>query len=229
MTESAPIRNRIVGHGEESPEAILANPKNWRTHGKDQQEAIDDVLNQVGWVQSVIINRRTGLLVDGHLRVELAKRKKEPTIPVVYVDLSEEEEALILAALDPIGGLAGIDQDRLEEILQEAIGFAEGDGINNLLQNLANEIEDEKEEGEKEKPEVMFTEELMEEHNYVVLFFDNSVDWLQMKSILELPTVKALHAREGYMCAGTARVVKGTDALKKIMAWAKSNAANEAV
>jgi hypothetical protein len=31
-----------------------------------------DVLDRVGWVQSVIVNRKTGRLVDGHLRVQLA-------------------------------------------------------------------------------------------------------------------------------------------------------------
>ena len=33
-------KNRIVGHGEESPEQLLANPKNWRTHPKEQREAL---------------------------------------------------------------------------------------------------------------------------------------------------------------------------------------------
>ena len=32
-------RNRIVGHGEEAPDQLLANPKNWRIHPKAQQDA----------------------------------------------------------------------------------------------------------------------------------------------------------------------------------------------
>ncbi|MCY7417624.1 MAG: hypothetical protein LH650_03855, partial [Chloroflexi bacterium] len=50
----------------------------------------------MGWVQEVVVNNRTGYLVDGHLRAQLAISRDEATIPVVYVDLSEEEEALVL-------------------------------------------------------------------------------------------------------------------------------------
>src|SRR5438309_1172713 len=92
---------RIIGHGMEPPDQLLANPLNWRIHAKFQQDALAGVLDQVGWVQEVIVNQRTGHLVDGHLRVTLALRRGEVSIPVKYVDLSEQEEALVLATLDP--------------------------------------------------------------------------------------------------------------------------------
>src|SRR3972149_2850929 len=95
-TQTAPKpvawRSRIVGTGEEPPESLLANPRNWRTHPKAQQDALAGVLDEVGWVQDVIVNRRTGYIVDGHLRVSLAISRAEPTIPVKYVDLSPDEE-----------------------------------------------------------------------------------------------------------------------------------------
>ena len=97
-------RNRIVGSGEEAPDQLLANPANWRVHPKAQQEALAGVLDQVGWVQQVLVNRRTGHVVDGHLRVALALSSGAPTVPVLYVDLEPEEEALVLATLDPLGG-----------------------------------------------------------------------------------------------------------------------------
>ena len=65
-------RNRIVGQGEEAPDQLLANPRNWRIHPKAQQDALVSVLDQVGWVQEIIVNQRTGYVVDGHLRVSLA-------------------------------------------------------------------------------------------------------------------------------------------------------------
>ena len=112
------LRNRIVGHGDVSPENLLANPRNWRRHPKHQVEALESLLQRVGWVQQVIVNFQTGLMIDGHLRVELAKRRKEAAIPVVYVDLEEDEEALILATFDPISALAETDRDQLEELLK---------------------------------------------------------------------------------------------------------------
>lgn len=112
-------RNRIVGHGEESPENLLANPLNFRVHPRSQQDALQGVLDEVGVVDEVIVNQRTGFLVNGHLRVSLAMRTNQPTIPVKYVDLSESEEALILATFDPISALATTDKAKLDEILAD--------------------------------------------------------------------------------------------------------------
>jgi len=94
-------RNRIVEHAEVDPRTLKANPKNWRTHPRAQQEALSGVLREVGWVQDVIVNKRTGFVVDGHARIELAIAAKE-NVPVKYVDLTEKEEELVLASLDPL-------------------------------------------------------------------------------------------------------------------------------
>jgi DNA modification methylase len=109
-------RNRIVGHGEEDPGQLLANPKNWRIHPKAQQDALAGVLAEVGWVQDVIVNKRTGFVVDGHARVALAISAGE-RVPVVYVDLSEQEESLILTTLDPLSAMAAADEDLLAELV----------------------------------------------------------------------------------------------------------------
>jgi DNA modification methylase len=109
--------SRIVGEGTEAPDQLLANPANWRIHPKAQQQALTAVLDRVGWVDRVLVNRRSGRLVDGHLRVELAIARGEPTVPVSYVELSDEEEALVLASLDPLAGMAVADQQKLAELL----------------------------------------------------------------------------------------------------------------
>lgn len=109
-------RNRIVGHGEEKADQLLANPDNWRIHPKNQQDALSDVLKEVGWVQNVIVNKATGFVVDGHMRVALAISQNE-TVPVTYVDLTPEEESLILATFDPISAAAVTDAAKLRELL----------------------------------------------------------------------------------------------------------------
>lgn len=129
-------QNRIVGEGEEAPDQLLANPRNWRVHPAQQQEGLAAVLDKVGWVQRVIVNRRTGNLVDGHLRVTLAMRRNEATIPVTYVDLTEDEEALILATLDPLAGLAVTDKEMLKGLLDE-LPPSEDDGLQALLDGIA--------------------------------------------------------------------------------------------
>jgi hypothetical protein len=65
-------RNRIVGHADVAPEELEPNPRNWRSHPLDQQRALAGALGEVGWVAEVLVNRTTGHVVDGHLRIELA-------------------------------------------------------------------------------------------------------------------------------------------------------------
>lgn len=77
------------------------------------------VLAQIGWIQDVIVNRVSGHLIDGHLRVELAIQDKQPTVPVKYVDLSPEEEALALATLDPLGAMAVTDAQALDALMRD--------------------------------------------------------------------------------------------------------------
>lgn len=116
-TPAAIVRSRIVGSGTADPAALTANPANWRTHPPDQVAALGGVLDRVGWVQTVIVNKTTGRLVDGHLRVRLAVDRGERSIPVTYVELSEAEEGLVLAMLDPIAAMAGVEDGLLSSLL----------------------------------------------------------------------------------------------------------------
>jgi len=114
-------RDRVVGTGMADPNQLKRHPLNWRLHSDFQADALKGLLNQVGWIQqAAIVNKRTGRIVDGHLRVELAVKNREPEIPVTYVDLTEEEEALALAALDSITALANPDDAKLREVLSQA-------------------------------------------------------------------------------------------------------------
>ena len=128
-------QNRIVGHAEVAPGDLLANPRNWRVHPKLQGDALRGILAEVGWVQDVVVNRRTGHIVDGHLRVSLAIQQGEQAIPVKYIDVSEEEEALLLATLDPLGALASTDGDALDALLQTV--QSDDGGIASLLAELS--------------------------------------------------------------------------------------------
>lgn len=108
--------NRIVGHGEEAPDQLAANPRNWRIHPRQQEQVLAGVLEEVGWVAEIVVNQRTGFVIDGHLRVAHAISQREPLVPVTYVDLSEDEEAVILATFDPLSALAATDNDKLDEL-----------------------------------------------------------------------------------------------------------------
>lgn len=98
--------NRIIGHGEEDPTQLLAHPLNPRVHPKYQQDVMGAILDEIGWIDEVIVNQTTGHVINGHLRVALAISKGTPLVPVKYVSLSPEDEAKALAVFDPIGAPA---------------------------------------------------------------------------------------------------------------------------
>ena len=129
-------KNRIIGTGEEQVEQILFNPRNWRVHPLYQQDALKGVLEEVGWIQQVIINKQTGHLIDGHLRCQLAAREGQETVPVLYVDVTEDEEKLLIATIDPIAGMAATDKEMLEELFNEI--KTDNERVEELIKEIKN-------------------------------------------------------------------------------------------
>ena len=75
----------------------------------------------------------------------------------------------------------------------------------------------------KEEGEVEFSEVLGEEHNYIVLYFDNDVDWLQAETLFDIKPVKCGSTRKDGEIAknmqriGIGRVLNGSEAINKIL------------
>jgi hypothetical protein len=132
-------RNRIVGHADVPPADLVPNPRNWRAHPPEQQRALAGALAEVGWVAEVLVNRTSGNVVDGHLRIELALAQSEPIIPVTYVELSEGEERLVLASLDPLAAMATAEQEQLAALLAGL--EPDDDALRVLLDDLAREYQ----------------------------------------------------------------------------------------
>jgi DNA modification methylase len=106
VKEESPWQDRIVGHDVVPITQLLPHPKNWRQHPKKQNAILKGAIEDIGFIRSVTVNKRTGHLLDGHLRLELAQSAGVEKIRVEYVDLSPEEEAKALLTLDPIAQLA---------------------------------------------------------------------------------------------------------------------------
>ena len=107
-------RNRIVGYRVVKAAELLAHPERWRVHSDGQRQALVSTLEAVGWVDAVLYNRNTQRLIDGHLRRDL---NPDADIPVLDVELTEDEERIILATLDPLTDRATADKDALTELL----------------------------------------------------------------------------------------------------------------
>ena len=132
---------------------LTANPHNWRTHSEAQMKALGAVIgdDDLGWAGALLFNKRTKRLVDGHGRLKLVK--PNDYVPVLMGDWSEEKEKKILLTLDPIAGMAGVDQDKLKDLLNEVdLDTPElkalTDNLESMVEGLMDEIPGESEPGE---------------------------------------------------------------------------------
>lgn len=132
------LRNRIVRQDVVAARTLQANPRNWRTHSDLQRRMMRSMLQRIGFVGPVMVSNRTSLLLDGHLRVEIAA-EDDSLVPVDYVDLSPEEEATVLAVYDPMGALAGVDAEMQAAVLLSA--GREDDELQNMLDLMLAEAE----------------------------------------------------------------------------------------
>lgn len=198
------------------------NPKNPNRHPGDQVELLARVIEAQGWRQSVKVSTRSGYIVSGHGRYEAALLLGCP-VPVDFQDYpGEVEELADLLADNRIAELAEMDEKMLAELFAvidesdltaDIAGYTD-DAVLALVDAIDGDLEI--------VGEVPFSEVLREEHNYIVLYFDNEVDWLQAESVFALETVKALSTRtDGKLTAGqerkgVGRVIRGADALEAI-------------
>lgn len=156
-------------------------------------------------------------VLDGHGRLMSLKSLKNkgeeiPPLPVVYVNCKDEAEAkeLLLKINSQFGKMTSESvNDFLDgiEINAEDIALPSG-----LLDITPPKLEIE------EEAEVPFTEEIGEENNYLVLFFDSSIDWIQVESLFNLKTVKSLGSKTStFQQRGIGRVINGTKFIQKMI------------
>jgi len=117
---------------------LIPNPKNWRTHPATQQDALKGVLSEIGYADALLARETDKglMLVDGHLRAETTP---DSIVPVLVLDITEEESDLMLATLDPLAAMAGQDENRLTELLSTVT--SKNNTVNALLQTLADGYE----------------------------------------------------------------------------------------
>lgn len=191
---------------------IKFDKRNYRKHGDKNKKLIKKSLDELGAGRSIVIDADDNIIGGngvfeawGDRPVKVIESDGSELVVVKRTDLkTEDEKRRKLAVLDnSTSDTSSWDMS----LLQNDFEIPE-------LAELGIDIKIK--DTEQEEPEVKFTEELLEEHNYIVLYFDNSVDWLQIQSILGLETVHALGSRPGFEKKGIGRVVKGAEALEKI-------------
>ncbi len=122
-----------------SPAELAENPRNWRVHPENQQAALAGAMTEVGWAGACLFNEATGRLIDGHLRRKVAQAQGCDLVPVLVGTWTEDQEAKILATLDPLAGMAGADPVILDDLLK---GVHTGcDDLRDMLTDLWDDVQ----------------------------------------------------------------------------------------
>ena len=111
------MRDRIKELRRVPASELRDNPRNWRIHPESQVSALKGTLADIG-VANAMIARETddGLeLIDGHLRRNVLG---DQVVPVLVLDVTEEEADKLLLTLDPLAMMAHTDQDKILELLE---------------------------------------------------------------------------------------------------------------
>lgn len=113
------IRDRVVELRRVKASTLLAHPDNWRKHPEAQKQVMTDILKRIGYAGALIgrVTPQGIQLLDGHLRADTTPNM---TVPVLIVDLNDEEAKVVLATMDPIAAMAEKDNAMLTALLQEA-------------------------------------------------------------------------------------------------------------
>ena len=187
---------------------VKPNPKNPRIikDGKFQKlvksiQEFPDMLNKRPLVVFTDVDNKY-VVLGGNMRLKALNELKYTEIPIIVADEWTEEQ-------------------KNEFLIKDNVGFGEWD-----WDSLANEWEVEKLDDwgldlpidldaikeTKDIPdigEIEFSEELFLEHNYIVLYFDNAMDWEVAQEIYGLKQVKSKTSAEGTQKIGIGRVING--------------------
>lgn len=95
---------------------LQPNPNNWRRHPTMQRAALQSLIEDVGFADVLLAYENPSglMLIDGHLRADVLG---DELVPVGILDVTPEEADKILATLDPLAGLANVDEEALQALI----------------------------------------------------------------------------------------------------------------
>ena len=194
---------------------LIPHPQNHNKHPEKQIALLAKIIRHSGWRSPIVVSKRSGFIVSGHGRLDAAKLLNEEKVPIDEQDFKNEADELAhLVADNRIAELSGLSDDKLTELLSglsetdldmELTGF-DGDEIAKLLEMNREEVEG------SEK----FSEAIAESNNYVVLKFNNDIDWLAAQTHFDLETVTAKRQNGKPWSQGIGRVIDGASYINSL-------------
>ena len=109
------MKNRVKELKLVAIDLLLDHPQNWRLHTFEQLQALEAAVNEIGITNpircvAVDIDQVTHYqIVDGHARKDILKSAGLMQVPVIVLDLTEDEVRIALATDDAIAMMAETD------------------------------------------------------------------------------------------------------------------------
>lgn len=189
-----------------SPKSVTPYDRNPRDNSK-AIEAVMQSIDEFGFNQPIVVDKDNVIIV-GHTRREAAIRLGLKKVPVLVADhlTKAQVKAYRIADNRTNENSFWLEEALAEELLElspeqrKSTAFTD-DELDDMLGAVEAAV--------PVKAAVEFSEELLESRNYVVLYFDNDIDWLNAKTHFNLPSVHSKRANGKPWSKGIGRVVDG--------------------
>jgi hypothetical protein len=188
------IRDRIKEFRRVPAEQLKPSPDNFRLHPDGQRGALRAILKEVGYAGAALARELPDgslELIDGHLRTEEGKGQM---IPTLVLDVTESEARKLVALYDPLGDLAAIDSQHVQQVVNE-IEVQEAELKVMLLEltghgreKLGDELGPKGDKDGDIGPVDMLLRPY-EHYDYVMVLARNTMDWQALCSLLDLEMV----------------------------------------
>jgi hypothetical protein len=127
-------------------DSLVPSPYNPRRISDDAAKGLQSSIEKFGMVQDIVVNRKNNRVVGGNQRLSILRGMDIEEVPVVLVDLDEDEEKALCVALNN-GHIQGEWTPDLKELLDSITDKEILDGLrtDTLVEALTKGKEDEAE------------------------------------------------------------------------------------
>jgi ParB-like chromosome segregation protein Spo0J len=179
--------------------------------------AISESLRRFGQQKPIVVQESSRYVTAGNHLWRAAKALGWTEIAANVVDMDDSTAEAYLIADNRTSELGSYDEELLGKLLRKiaqegnlrGTGY-DGEDVDDFLRRM------ERENATKIEAEIPFSQELLESHNYVVLYFDNELDWNSAKTRLHIELVQSPKNTPTYQKLGSGRVIRGADVMRMI-------------
>ena len=181
---------------------IKSNPNNPRIIKDDKFHKLVESIKtfpRMLEIRPIVVNKDM-IVLGGNMRLRACKEAGIKKVHVIFADDLTEEQQREFIIKDNISS-GEHDWEQLNDWDQEE------------LEKWGLDLKEEKEK--KEEGDITISKEIDFESNYIVLKFSTDIDWIYIKSVLELDSSYSLRQNGKPWSKGIGRVVDGMEAVNK--------------